>query len=558
MTSSKSVAPYVYGLVAVVSLVLLSQQGVFAITTAGHDDRLFLNQGLFLTQGQWLGPFSNLTLAKGPLFPVFLAINFYIGVPILVCQQIVHLLAITILVRSLKLVVDSQVVLVATFAVLALNPYVLSWMRITREPLYTAETILVVAAVIGLWSHLRAIQDPQEHFSLATTPWVYLLGVALASCWATREEGIWLVPLVLALFLQGLYVFLRPGTSARYLIGLRLTGLSGLVMPIVLSCAIAVVPILTLNAAVYGLWGFTDMKSAAFQDAYGSLTRVEGDRWHPYLPVPMDVREKIYGVSPHFAELKPYLEGDLLEIWSGPGCQLYPDVCGDIAGGWWLWALRDAVREAGYYSRYSASQAYFADLSRDINQACDQGALDCKPFRSSLAPRLNLYYLKQFPVHFIKGWQQFIALGTLQLAQLELNSIGSLEDIQLFESFLHNRANPGGTETPGLTPVSAGLITGIANFYRLGGIVLIPLSVLALVVLVLSPVPVTTSTLVAVVLFATVVFRMVLLSVIDMALFPGFDANYLMPGSPLLYIASILSLHNACTWMVHRCKAAAH
>src|SRR4051812_22443952 len=66
-----------------VKLWLTAAQTIYAIGPAFHDDRLFVELAARVLQGEWLGPYNQFTLAKGPLFPLFIAAMFKLGVPLL-------------------------------------------------------------------------------------------------------------------------------------------------------------------------------------------------------------------------------------------------------------------------------------------------------------------------------------------------------------------------------------------------------------------------------------------------------------------------------------------
>ena len=71
--------------------------------------------------------------------------------------------------------------------------------------------------------------------------------------------------------------------------------------------------------------------------------------------------------------------------WSVHGCKAL-SVCDDIAGGWFMWALRDAVAAAGHYASGPSAADYYRRLAREINAACADHNLDCEPERASLMP----------------------------------------------------------------------------------------------------------------------------------------------------------------------------
>src|SRR5216684_1480929 len=133
---------------------------------APHDDLLFLDQAKALLDGQWLGKLDALTLIKGPFYPLFIAATQVAGIRLIAAEQWFY-------VASCGL-----------FAV-ALTPWVPSrWGR--------ALALAVLACSIGLVARI--------HRSLAVrTAWALGLGFGLSAFWLTREEGIWIVPSLLAL-----------------------------------------------------------------------------------------------------------------------------------------------------------------------------------------------------------------------------------------------------------------------------------------------------------------------------------------------------------------------
>ena len=55
-------------------------------------------------------------------------------------------------------------------------------------------------------------------------------------------------------------------------------------------------------------------------------------------------------VVPAFKPLELALEpGEPLFGWQAPGCSAILTTCGDIAGGWFVWALRDAAAQNKFY-----------------------------------------------------------------------------------------------------------------------------------------------------------------------------------------------------------------
>ena len=76
--------------------------GVYAMGSAGLDDRLFIELAQHLVRGEWLGPYNELTLAKGPFYPLFIAATFLVGVPLFLAQHLLYAAACGLFVRALR------------------------------------------------------------------------------------------------------------------------------------------------------------------------------------------------------------------------------------------------------------------------------------------------------------------------------------------------------------------------------------------------------------------------------------------------------------------------
>jgi len=111
----------------------------------------------------------------------------------------------------------------------------------------------------------------------------------------------------------------------------------------------------------------------------------------PGVIVPRETRARIYAVSPAFAELRSYLEGSGSVGWAvaSQGITHLPPSEHEFAGGWFVWALRDAVISSGHGRNGAEAMAFYARLAREVNDACDAGKLDAGPKRSGVQPPIR-------------------------------------------------------------------------------------------------------------------------------------------------------------------------
>lgn len=370
-----------------------------AIPAAGHDDALFVRLALNMVKGDWLGPYNNLTLAKGAFYPLWIAGTWIAGLPLLVTQGLAYALGCLLLARGLRPWLRSEAVTFLVFLVLLLNPAVYGYgqLRVIREGIYVPETLLI-AGCVAWWFRWRD-RGLVRRGALAAA-----LGVLLAAFWTTREEGVWILPflaasVVLAAVLDG--VRARSGAAVSLPETLR-AALPRLARTAVLAGVTAGVAVLGVSLVVwtnqqrYGVSDTVEFKQRAFLSGYGALSRIRHQGEHPpYVVIPREVLQRAYEVSPAAAELRPYFDSPAPDGFARVGCETYGVVpCdGEVRAGWFMWALRDAVAQAGHYRSAPDAQAFYARLAEEIGAACDGGRLDCLPPRSTMVPPFRLSFV---------------------------------------------------------------------------------------------------------------------------------------------------------------------
>ncbi|MBI5826977.1 MAG: hypothetical protein HZB22_04545 [Deltaproteobacteria bacterium] len=417
-------------LVIALRLWLSVGQTVAANGDSGYDDRLFLTLARNLLEGGWLGRFNHLTLAKGPFYPIWVAVVFLLGIPLLFSYQLLYAFACMVFTLAVRPLVKRPVVLLIFFTVLLFNPMSYSGQvmdRPFREGIYPALTMLVLGSAAGLLT--RRGQGLKK-----LLPWSVFLGLSLSAFYLTREEGVLIMPSVLLIisFAAVSMLVTRHGGRVR--------GLLLCVLPFcVWLASIGVVS--EVNRRHYGVFTTVELKSPAFLAAYGALTRVKHEKWHPMVPVPRDVRERVYKVSPAFAEIRPFLEGDLGRAWTVNSC-LYLSVCDDITGGWFIWLFREAVSAVGRYESAKTAADYYRRISAEVNGACKDGRLECGPERASLSPPWDNRYLRPLLGSFKTGVVSLARFDGFSAASAP--TVGPEELLEIFRDMTGGRLSSDG------------------------------------------------------------------------------------------------------------------
>ncbi len=344
--------------VVVFKLWLVSGQTVQAIPAAGHDDFLFIENARNLATGHWLGGYTDTRLAKGVGYPLWLAVNSWVHAPILLTQHLLYLAACGAVVAALRHQVKRRWIEGAVFLLLALNPasYTEHVTRATREGIYPALTLFIAAGIIG-----SVGPDLKRG-------WLVALGFFLAWFRITREEWPWILPLLgvaAPIYLLRAIPLSKDDRRRRLAWGLAPAGI----------VLVAVLGVCSLNFIRYDFFGTTDFTDGSYPKTISALYRVAPPEWHRYVAVSRDTRTKLYEVSPAFRELKPFLEGPVGEIWArATADNRMPVPEGEIAYGWFQWAIRDAVRQAGYDTE-AKTQLYYQRLAAEIEAALADGRL---------------------------------------------------------------------------------------------------------------------------------------------------------------------------------------
>lgn len=407
-------------------------QPVHAIAHAGHDDRLFIELAAHLLNGDWLGPYDQLTLAKGPMYSIWIALVALLHLPLYFAQHLLYAASCALLVRACAPALPSAAARFAGYMLLLWNPmsYEASSLgRVLRQHIYSPEVLLVFAGLIAL--HYRR-DLPLRRLA----PWAMLLGLVGGAFYLTREEAVWLGPSVALLGGTALWLAWRASRAA----------LVSLMQAFALAAVCAALPVFivaALNHHYYGWFGTVEFRSPEMQRAYGALVRVQAGPAVPFVPLTREAREAIYRVSPAFAELRPHLDGDIGRGWAdaSSGVTGRPAADREIGGGWLVWALRDSVAAAGHARNAGDAIAFYGRLAREVNAACDDGRLPAGPPRSGFLPPWREGQLGAI----IGTFFEFMDFTTSfsRFGAIAPPSEGDEESLQRFRDLTHERLSDG-------------------------------------------------------------------------------------------------------------------
>lgn len=372
-------------LITVAGLLLRAVVPASIVWLSPHDDEASMRIAAALMRGDWLGAWgtqqvSHITLAKGPGYPIFLALTHWTGVAPQNISYALYLLGALLLVLALRRHTGAGVT-VALYALLAWSPVAFAgdFSHPYRDQLVAALALLALGLAVQLATTLAGDRYPTGSRRRWVMPWAQaaLLGAVLGWLLITRVDVVWVITTVVLVLLIGVGPAIWRSRPRTWVLSA-----SSLVIVAMLA-AIPTLGVIAMNQRTYHVALVDDYSQGAFADSIKSWSSVPGGK--NFLVVSHDQRAAVYAVSGTARLLEPALE-DPKNSWITHDCSLQVDTimpCDDF-GGSFAWALRDAAMATGQIHTAVEFQQFFQKLDGEIVSACTSHVFRCGP--RALAP----------------------------------------------------------------------------------------------------------------------------------------------------------------------------
>lgn len=393
----------------------------FLATYTPHDDYLFVKLAKHILSGVWLGPYDQVTLVKGPVYPLFIAAAHHTGMPLLLVQHLLYSTICIIAIMALRPLIKNQWLFIIIFFLLLFNPFTYTYPGAGRAFRFG----LSMPLVLGLFSSIGALLLRVNYTFKNQITWSTAIGFIFSLLWYTREEGIWLLP---SLMLFALY-FLCLGSGFTFT---KILKRLALLLPIPLIFICFTVTFSHLNQKYYGAPSIIELKSPEFQSALGGLMNINVVKTERYIPVSRENQNAAYEVSPTFKQLQPYFEN------GNKGSQLPTS--------FYIWTLRDVVRKSGNAKSLPEALEFYGKIGKEIGAACEAGTIPCLKRKPSIKPVWRAEYIKLIPATFWDIFKQAITFRTFTLQANEYkkwNTTGTKEMVEDYRFVTREKLVPG-------------------------------------------------------------------------------------------------------------------
>jgi hypothetical protein len=519
--------------------ILVSNSFFTLIPEAMYDDGLQFRIAKNLTSGNWLGPYDATTLSKGITFPLWTATLHALDIPLWFGNALLYAAACLSFIFALRYVLKKRWLLISSYTVLLLNPMISP--RVYRDTIAPALALFVLAWIIGIAITIIKIDkkwvlSSRDKRDIAIYSAMGLVG--FPAWWFLREDSFWILPFIICVIMSILcYIFFKV-KPIKYAIRQNVYIAAILFMPFLATMFVGL-GIAWQNQRQYDRFIINDFTSHDFKAAYGSLTRIKDPNKDLMVPISYEMRLKAYNASPAFSELKTCLDNNGLG-----NCEYLKQikVIDDYRGGWFFWALRQAVEEEGYYENASKAEDYYKRLSSEINEACSKQTLDCSNGeRASLSPPFSQEQIRPTFNSFVRGTKYLFFLKDANNVRKDIpvkNNDPSLEDMSNYLNLRYDE-----TELNFANRVKSNIRLFIAKIYQLLSPVVLTISIGMLLFVTFKSDPRKTywrEILLAWGLLMLILFRTLMLAFVDATSFPAISYFYYQSAYPLVFIFELL------------------
>ena len=328
-----------------------------------YDDGLLLQYAYDIAQGNWLGPYNNLALAKNPGYGLFVAACYMLHIPYQFAYIALYAVACAVCCLAIRTFVPSRTIRSILFVVLLYAPAFFTldyFQRMYRMGIVVPLTMLIFASYIGLY--LRGNKPLRS-----VVPWAICAGLSLFGLWVSTESAMWVVPFVgvCSLVVLGERIAIRHKSQKAW------PWLCGWAVMLVLPIALLVAgtsAIRATNNATYGVSVLNDRYQGGFSKASAAMMRIETGERPEFVWLSNAAFEKAIEVSPTLRSQQDPIKKN----WDDQRLKFaLKEIAGDLS----YWNLRQGYANAGGYVDARKTEAFWNAVADELEEAFSDGRL---------------------------------------------------------------------------------------------------------------------------------------------------------------------------------------
>lgn len=396
----------------VITLIILRRWLPVNTLIAYFDDGLFVSRAEFILNGN-LGKLNSgfNALVKGTVFPWFIVVSKIMGFSPIFLSYLFLIINVSILSYFIFLLTKRLYLSFFLSLLIIADPvyFTDSASRIMREQVQQ-NFIFLLIILFNLVIYL-IYQEKLKNNKIIIL--FILIGSLFVVAINVREENIWIYSAFIINIL--LISFFRIDNKKRLLIFFSLF----------ISIFMSIQFVKLVNKSFYGVSLQNNTTEGEFPKMMLNLSSIRTNQGNVrYVSIDKNKRNLAYQISPTFLKLKSNLEGPG-QAWIQFGCN-DSQTCDDYANGWFHVALREAMKEQGWWESEFIAQTQMKKINKEISDACKNNLIECKkglPFGAAYGNQfITMQEIKDSKIYFVQYVTQSLKNWSIS-RNLEKNTI---------------------------------------------------------------------------------------------------------------------------------------
>lgn len=333
-------------------IVLAVNTPVGIATDQTYDDNLLYNYSINLSNGNWLGEYSQLTLSKGISYSLFIALNEKLMIPYSLALILLYVFATVIFCYSFKSIINKRY-LAFMYLLILYSPVMMTSLisqRVYRNAILPSASLLAFGSFIGLYLN--------SENGGKILGWSIISAISLSFFWFIKEDSIWILPFVcLSSLITLINLFkLHKETFFKNLL---------IVMIPIAVLLINVNLISYMNYSHYGVYMVSDKSYGQFSSMMKKMFKIDDNKSkNSNIWLTSATLNKLYEISPTFSKIKSTMNSTT--SWTENG---------EVKGDYIIWKIRYSMEKNGFYSDAKTAQEFCKSVSNDIDKAISDGTI---------------------------------------------------------------------------------------------------------------------------------------------------------------------------------------
>ena len=316
-----------------------------------YDDALSVKLLYSILKGEYLGSYCVRTLVKGPVFSfvMFISVIYKIGFSSLF--TILYTLSCIYFISSLKEIIKDKKYLIVIYLFLIFNPVTFSqdlFQRLYRNSISITELLFFLGSVI----RVLTLKNKKILNNI-------LLGITLFLMFWTREDNIWVYPVIIFLIVYSIF-------KERKIKAIIISIIPIIILELLLNVVSLV------NYKYYGIYTYNEIEKSEFHNTYKKILQIKDDEKIHMVSIPKSTLFKLIDNTKTFNLFK----NDIDRFYYQNEYYEYEYTKGEIYNGNIVWQLRQMVDFRNEFKSGKESEEFYKKLGKEIDKLFEDGTFE--------------------------------------------------------------------------------------------------------------------------------------------------------------------------------------